>query len=253
MNAILVRLASAAVLLALTTAPAGAGERPVVVELFTSEGCSSCPPADRVLAELVERDGLLPLSFHVTYWDRLGWPDSLGLEDASERQRRYASAMGRGRVYTPQMVIEGRAELVGSRRGAVHEVIALLQERLRPGPVLAVEGARLKVGAGAGPGILWLLAFDHRHDVRIQRGENAGRTITYRNVVRSLRQLARWDGEPLEVALPLAELEAAGRDALAVLLQVPDEGPILGAVRLDLGRPADQSVSSAIDSSSSPK
>jgi hypothetical protein len=126
--------------------PGSAAESaPVVVELFTSQGCSSCPPADRLLGELAQRDGVLPLSFHVTYWDRLGWPDTFGLEASTRRQNDYADWLRLGTMYTPQMVIGGRIDVVGSSRGRVLEAIDLLGRQGEAGPELTVAGDRLTV------------------------------------------------------------------------------------------------------------
>ena len=120
----------------------------LVVELFTSQGCNSCPPADELLGELARRSDVLPLSFHVTYWDRLGWPDTFGLEDGTRRQELYAKWLGLSRVYTPQMVIGGRIDVVGSARGRVLDAIELLRDHAPAGPELTVTGDRLSIGPG---------------------------------------------------------------------------------------------------------
>ena len=220
----------------LSDAPRATAEpAPVVVELFTSQGCNSCPPADRLLGELARRDDVLPLSFHVTYWDRLGWPDTFGLERSTQRQGRYADWLGLDRVYTPQMVIGGRIDVVGSARGRVLEAISLLQRHARPGPQLTIVGDRLAVSGGEhGAAAIWLVAFDEQHDVAIERGENRGRTLRYHHVVRELNWLGEWHGRPLEVALPLAALSADGRDGAAILVQQLSDGAILAAARLTL-------------------
>jgi hypothetical protein len=217
------------------TQSATAEPGPVVVELFTSQGCNSCPPADRLLGELADRDDVLPLSFHVTYWDRLGWPDTFGLEGSTQRQEGYADWLGLNRVYTPQMVIGGRIDVVGSARGRVLEAIELLHSHAEPGPQLAVTGDRLAVGAGSrDDATVWLIAFDDHHDVAIERGENRGRTIRYRNVVRKILDLGAWDGRATTLRLPLERLAAGGRDAVAVLVQREADGAILAAERVDL-------------------
>jgi hypothetical protein len=214
---------------------AAAEPGPVVVELFTSQGCSSCPPADRLLGELARREEVLPLSFHVTYWDRLGWPDTFGLEDSTRRQEVYADWFGQDRPYTPQMVIGGRIDVVGSARGRVLEAIGLLRSHAVPGPELSVAGDRLSVGPGEREdAAIWLIAFDGHHDVAIERGENRGRTLRYHHVVRELTRLARWDGRALDIALPLARLQAAGRAGAAVLVQRLSDGAILAALPLAL-------------------
>lgn len=218
--------------------PASAAQpAPVVVELFTSQGCNSCPPADRLLGELTGRNDVLPLSFHVTYWDRLGWPDTFGLEDSTRRQQMYADWLGLGRVYTPQMVIGGRIDVVGGSRGRVLEAIELLQSHAGPGPELTIAGDRLSVSAGdRDDAAIWLVAFDDYHDVAIERGENRGKTLRYHHVVRELTRLAYWHGRALEIALPLARLDAAARAGAAILMQRLSDGAILAATRIDLSR-----------------
>jgi hypothetical protein len=210
---------------------------PVVVELFTSQGCNSCPPADRLLGELARRDGVLPLSFHVTYWDRLGWPDTFGLEDSTRRQEVYADRLGQDRLYTPQMVIGGRIDVVGSERGRVLEAIELLRSHGEVGPELTVAGDRLSVSGGdQGDAAIWLIGFDDHHDVAVERGENRGRTLRYHHVVRELTRLAHWHGRALEVELPLARLGTAGRDGAAILVQRLHDGAILAAVHVRLAQ-----------------
>jgi hypothetical protein len=214
---------------------AAAEPAPVVVELFTSQGCNSCPPADRLLGELAERDGVLPLSFHITYWDRLGWPDTFGLEVSTRRQQLYADWLGLDRLYTPQMVIGGRLDVVGSARGRVLEAIELLRSHRQPGPELSVAGDRLSVSAGdQDEAAIWLIAFDDHHDVAVERGENRGRTLRYHHVVRELTRLAHWDGRALNVELPLARLAAAGRAGAVILVQRLSDGVILAAARVRL-------------------
>jgi len=208
---------------------------PVVVELFTSQGCDSCPPADRLLGELATRDDVLPLSFHVTYWDRLGWPDTFGLEASTRRQGDYADSLGRRGVYTPQMVIGGRLDAVGSQRRRVLEAIELLQSHPEPGPALAIEDGELRLAAGdQGACTLWLIGFDRAHDVTIERGENRGRTLRYHNVVREIERLGRWAGAASTFELPLARYAAAGRAGLAVVVQRDADRAILTAARIDL-------------------
>ena len=197
----------------------------VVVELFTSQGCSSCPPADAVLVELTQRPNVLPLGFHVDYWDRLGWRDPFSSPAATARQQSYARALGLPGVYTPQVVINGRHEAVGSDRETIDTVVAA-STRMAVQAAIAVEGNALtiKVGTGQGQGRLWLLTFDRQHETSIERGENAGRTIVNVNVVRSLVPVGSWSGSPLVLSLPLPSM---GSDA-TILLQGTD-GRILGA------------------------
>jgi hypothetical protein len=216
-------------------AGAAAEPAPVVVELFTSQGCSSCPPADRLLGELARRDDVLPLSFHVTYWDRLGWPDTFGLEEGTRRQETYAGWLRSGRVYTPQMVIGGRIDVVGGSRGRVLDAVELLARHGATGPALTIAGDRVTVAGGqAADAAVWLVAFDHRHDVAIERGENRGRTLSYHNVVRELTRLGDWHGREVELDLPLTRLGTDGRDGAAILVQRLSDGAILAAAWVSL-------------------
>lgn len=222
-------LAVALVLLAMGTASAGpTQEAPVVVELFTSQGCSSCPPADAFLTDLArQRRDVLPLAFHVTYWDYLGWKDPYSLDAATARQRAYARYLGDDGVYTPQMVVDGATGFVGSSRSRGLEAIAGAVRK----PVavsLARDGANflITVGDGTGHGQVLLVGFDPAHETRIGRGENGGRTLTESNIVRSLTPVGAWAGS----ALALRSMPAAG-EGFAVLLQAED-GRIIGAARL---------------------
>jgi hypothetical protein len=208
---------------------------PIVVELFTSQGCNSCPPADAVLGELAGRDDVLPLSFHVTYWYRLGWPDSFGLAASTRRQEVYADSLGRRSLYTPQMVVGGRLDAVGSQRRRVLEAIELLQSHPEPGPAITITNRELILPAGdQGACTIWLIGFDRAHDVAIERGENRGRRLRYHNVVRTIERLGRWTGAARTFELPLARQAAEGRGGLAILVQRDEDGAILTAARIDL-------------------
>ncbi|WP_019903602.1 DUF1223 domain-containing protein [Methylobacterium sp. 77] len=212
--------------------PAGAQARPVVVELFTSQGCSSCPPAEALLGELAGRADLLPLGFHVTYWDDLGWKDTASFQGATDRQATYAGRLGQGN-FTPQLVIDGRRSVVGSRRAEAASAVAQAKAEIGSETDVAVSrrNGRLsvKVGSGKGSAQVILVGFDRSLRTPVARGENSGRTIAQANVVRSLRTIGTWSGEPLQ----LSEAIPAGQD-VAVIVQQPD-GRILGAARLTPG------------------
>jgi hypothetical protein len=217
----------------LTPFAATAAERPVVVELFTSQGCSSCPPANAYLNELArERRDVLALAFHVTYWDRLGWKDPFSLEAATDRQARYGHRFGDG-SYTPEIVVDGLSSHVGSYRA---EIGAAIEQRKRDGRTGAAidirnDGDRLliDIGSGQGSGKILLVGFDHDHKTAIRRGENSGRTFQESNVVRSIRAVGDWKGAPLRISETFPE----GQEA-AVLIEAPD-GRIVGAARLQGG------------------
>ena len=209
-----------------SVAPATAGPRHVV-ELFTSQGCSSCPPADAVLADLSRKSDLLALGFHVDYWDSLGWKDTLGAPAHSARQRAYAAARGDGQVYTPQAVVDGRGLTVGSNGKAIDRM--MLETPL---PVaIDIAGDRVSVAGGTGSGSLWRVDYTGAAKVPIGRGENSGRTVTYVNAVRGMTLIGQWSGNA--ATYPLGACGSArGSDACAVILQAGDQrrpGPILGA------------------------
>ncbi len=211
-----------------------------VVELYTSQGCSSCPPADAGLVELARDPEVLALGFHVDYWDYLGWTDTLGSAAHSQRQRRYAAAMGERTVYTPQAIVNGRSHINGARTGIVRDKIGNYAGG-GMGLDIAVDverrDDRIAIGVGRGakqPGIdciMTLVFFSARTPVEIMRGENAGRTMTYANAVRGMQTLGMWDGHPFEVQLPIDKLDDHEADSCAVLVQMQTADGLPGAIR----------------------
>jgi hypothetical protein len=202
-------------------------QRPTVIELYTSQGCSSCPPADALLTDLARTDPtLLALDLHVTYWDRLGWKDPFSLPAATLRQQQFSQRLGLDTVYTPQLVVDGHFEAVGSDRAAVRQAIERARAASATVPVALTAtptGLHIHAGAGTGRGMLLLAGFDRQHTTPIGRGENSGRTLTETNIVRSISPAATWSGAGLDLDLPRPEGER-----VAVLLQSED-GRILGA------------------------
>ena len=215
---------------------ADAQDSPVVVELFTSEGCSSCPPADAFLTDLArERTDVLPLAFHVTYWNYLGWKDPYSFDAATTRQRDYARWLGEDGVYTPQMVVDGATGFVGSDRAQGSGIIAAAARK--PVPVSVArdgEALLIRVGAGTGQAEVLLVGFDPSHETPVGRGESSGRTLLESNIVRSLTPVGAWSGPAVE----LRHAPPAGTD-FAVLVQRAD-GRIIGAGRLGWGGAAGQ-------------
>jgi hypothetical protein len=210
-----------------------AGERPVVVELFTSQGCSSCPPANAFLNEISRaRSDVLPLAFHVTYWDRLGWKDPFSLEAATMRQDSYGHRFGDG-SYTPEMVVDGMVGLVGSHRDEVNAAIEYAKRGQHTATDVKVDKAgedvAIRIGSGVGRGRVLLIGFDHEHTTKISRGENGGRTLAESNIVRSIRPIGEWFGKTLEISEQFSE----GQD-VAVVIESADGG-IVGAGRLSGG------------------
>lgn len=215
------------------------GVEPVVVELYTSQGCSSCPPADALLGELAARDDVIALSLHVDYWDYIGWKDTFASMATTSRQRAYGRALKSRYIYTPEMIIDGRKDVVGSRRQDVESLIA--EAASRPKPVKLrfedVNGGRVVIPAGHAPeggASVWLAIYDGSHEVPIGRGENGGRSLVYHNVVRELEQIGAWNGEELIIPVDLADAAARGRAGCAVIVQQGRVGPVLGAIKMDL-------------------
>lgn len=208
-----------------------AGPAQVVVELYTSQGCSSCPPADAALAALAKRDDVIPLALHVDYWDYIGWKDTFADGAYANRQRAYARAAGARTVYTPQMIVGGMDHLVGAHRDKLDVIIRRVAARpARVALSLERSGGRVKIDAVALTQIapatfVQLVRFSPLEHVEIRRGENAGRTIEYANVVTEWRRVAEWDGRaPLSM-----EVEVRGDAPVVVIVQEPGPGPILAA------------------------
>jgi hypothetical protein len=204
--------------------PAFAQSRPVVVELFTSQGCSSCPPADAVLAELATRKDVIALGFHVDYWDGLGWKDPLSAPGATARQNDYAVQFRRNEVYTPQIVVDGQRELVGSHREAVLRAVQEAQPQSIAPVTIAADGRSVSIGPGTGEGRILIVRYIRSRSDAIQRGENAGHLSHDVNGVEALRTAGEWKGQSINV--PVEPLEPG--HGIAVLVQ-GDDGRILGA------------------------
>ena len=213
---------------------AAAQQNPVVVELYTSQGCSSCPPADAMMHDLATRDDVIALALHVDYWDYIGWTDEFADPAHGARQKNYASVAGDRMVYTPQMVIGGRDHVVGNKPMTVADTIREhLDARSGVRVDLRRSGGRLIIAASAedavaGPFVIQLVRFDPERTVSISRGENAGRTLSYANVVTEWRVIANWPGEDdWRAQVPLS-----GGDEAAVIVQRPGPGEIVAAAKL---------------------
>lgn len=226
----------------------------VVVELFTSQGCSSCPPANEFLGELAERKGLLALSFHVDYWNYMGWKDPYSSPQMTQRQRAYLPNLGQRYVFTPQMVIDGTAQGEGASRSKIEALLVEARKDIDKKLLIKVSRGginEVKVGLPARKmmdkkpadpaappmmktATLWLVAYDNKHVTEVLKGENSGRTMNTYNVVRALKPAATWQGKPMDVVINLAEEIAAGYQNCAVLLQAGDGGRIIAAARLPM-------------------
>ena len=215
--------------------PAPAQPR-AVVELFTSQGCSSCPPADRLLGELAKDSSLVALTLPVDYWDYLGWKDTLASPKHSLRQRGYSAARGDREVYTPQVVVNGVAHVLGSDKAAIERAIASSSGKAMTVPVtLTSAGDKLTVSVPETAGVrgaIWLCGVATTVPVAVGRGENSGRSLTYHNVGRRWLKVGDWDGKAQSWTVPVSDLKADGVDMAAALLQggsAEKPGPMLGA------------------------
>jgi hypothetical protein len=208
---------------------------PAVVELYTSQGCSSCPPADAVLGELAQMPNIVALAFHVAYWDNIGWPDHFALPIAIERQHRYVETLGLSSAFTPQAVVDGRGSFVGSDKRRI--LAAVLEPRdtipieliLANGELMVTLPAR-QVRAGYEVN---LAAYLPQAQTPVKRGENSGRTLTEFNIVRQFRTLGSWNGREALFRVPLDAIPADATH-VAVLLQRSDQGPIAGSATVAL-------------------
>ncbi|MEL7114069.1 MAG: DUF1223 domain-containing protein [Pseudomonadota bacterium] len=227
------RLAAALILAAGLPLAGQTGERVVVVELYTSQGCSSCPPADALLGELSARDDVIPLALHVDYWDYIGWKDEFADPAHTERQKKYAYASGQRTIYTPQMIVGGLDHVVGYKpmqlakfiqtHSAVPEPVAIALTRDGGSLTIAIPAAD-----GLGETVVQLVRYTPKANVEIRRGENRGRTLAYHNIVNELRVIADWDG----TAAFQQTMDVSGDAPIVVFLQAAGHGPILAAARL---------------------
>jgi hypothetical protein len=226
----------------LVSAPALAGDNktihPVVVELYTSQGCNDCPPADRILAEIAQRRDVIALTFPITYWDMLGWKDTFATEANTERQRAYAKAMNHSGIYTPQVIVDGVEDVIGSRRD---KVLAAIARRAAANvkayniPIaIAASDERIEIAIAGVPrhervdARVWVMQTRSRARVNVEDGENQGKTLFYANIVRRIKEVGFWNGGPLTIDLPYP-VRADDHDGLVVLLQSKRYGAIIGA------------------------
>ncbi len=205
----------------------------MLVELFTSQGCSSCPPADALLEKLRAMKGVVAISYHVDYWDYLGWKDTLASPEFSQRQYDYAKARGDMDVYTPQMIVGGRHHFVGSKSAVVLDAIE--EARAAPAGVemaLRDKGSMIEVEIGARAGaeeaMVWLMPILPNTTVKILKGEIAGQDIAYHNVVRKIAPAGMWNGDAKTLSLPKDGVLTPECKGCVALLQQGKAGPILG-------------------------
>jgi hypothetical protein len=208
-------------------------EQGVVVELYTSQGCSFCPPADELMAEISDMPGVIGLALHVDYWDYIGWKDTFGQAKFTERQRNYAHASGDKMIYTPQIIVDGGARLVGNEPAAVSRAIAAAAKAARPITLsLAREGGKVVISGTTRQALpagttVQVVRYVDQQNVEIERGENAGLTMAYHNIVTSWQKVGDWSG-----AGPLNMVAEVGSGPVVVLVQSAGPREVLAAARL---------------------
>lgn len=205
---------------------AATADTPIVVELYQSQGCSSCPPANAAVNAVADQPGIIALSFAVTYWDRLGWKDVFADKSYTQRQYDYAHALGNPNVYTPQIVINGKTALTGIRKGELSTALRSAKP-IADGPKVEILPDAVRVGAGTGTANIWLVSYDPRiQNVAIRSGENNGRTLPHKNIVRSLTKLGVWSGSSTRLKRPMTSQKGLKN---VVLVQRQGAGPIIAA------------------------
>lgn len=223
-----------------------AGERRpgprAVIELFTSQGCSDCPAADKLLKQFIDRGDIVGLTLPVDYWDYLGWKDTLAGARNAERQRQYAERFGIGTVYTPQAVVNGAIEVVGSSESEIDRAIRATETALASSRVpvhfwhygnsIIIETGSARNDMEPKEATIWLAVVQKSAQVAVKAGENAGKTLTYYNVVRELTPVSVWNGRPATIRLARAAIMRPETEELVVLIQEANSGPIIGAARL---------------------
>jgi hypothetical protein len=215
------------------------GDGPWSVELFTSQGCNSCPPADAFLGRLAKRPDIVALSFHVDYWDYIGWKDPFASRETTERQRGYARTLKQRYVYTPEMVVDGIGHDTGREPGPIEALLAKAQrlspKRATPELARTIGGPlTIKLAAFAlerGPADVTLAIYDRRNNTPVASGENQGRTLENFNIVRQLELVSRWDGSPASWTIAADRIQPA--QGVAVLVQRADYGPVIGCNKLE--------------------
>ena len=217
---------------------------PVVIELFTSQGCSDCPAADRIVTELSKRKDVLALSLPITYWDMLGWKDTFATEANTYRQKSYAKTMNRSGIYTPQIIVDGKIDVVGNRRDRVMSAIADRHSQIATEQpvnlVLGIASGRIEIAIPAAArakektlATIWVMRTLSNATVNVQQGENKNHQLAYANLVRELHRAGEWTGEAMKIDVPITTGKSK-HDGVAVVLQNHDYGQILAAAMIKL-------------------
>jgi hypothetical protein len=221
------------------------GSHPVVIELFTSQGCSDCPAADRIVSELAKRKDVLALSFPITYWDMLGWKDTFATEANTYRQKSYAKTMNRSGIYTPQVIIDGKVDVVGNQRDRVMSAISSRQTQIaNEAPInlaLGIASGRVEIAIPAAASrakdkplaTIWVMRTLSSGSVNVQQGENKNHLLSYANLVRELHRAGEWTGEAMKIDVPITTGKSK-HDGVAVVLQSHDYGEVIAAAMIKL-------------------
>jgi hypothetical protein len=210
---------------------AQAAKTPVLVELFTSQGCSSCPAADSLMGEMAKRNDLIIVSENVDYWDYLGWKDTLARPEYTKRQMDYAKSRGDGDVYTPQVVVNGSLHAVGSQKSSVEAAIAKAQQA---DVAIGLDATKDEVvinvpdGDGSWHGTLWIMAIEDRVDVKVERGENSGQSLSYHNIVRQMTPAGMYKGKAMSLVLPRDTVASHQASRCVAVLQEGMTGQVRG-------------------------
>ena len=220
------------------------GSHPIVIELFTSQGCSDCPAADRIVAELAKRTDVLALSLPITYWDMLGWKDTFATEANTYRQKAYAKTMNRSGIYTPQVIVDGKVDVVGNQRDRVLSAISNRQTQIATEPPinlsLGIASGRVEISIPAAPrakskplATIWVMRTLSSGSVNVQQGENKNHLLSYANLVRELHRAGEWTGDAMKIDVPIATGKSK-HDGVAVVLQSHDYGEVIAAAMIKL-------------------
>lgn len=214
----------------------------VVVELFTSQGCNLCPPADDILAEFSKKENILALSYSVDYWNYLGWEDTLAKPECTIRQKKYNITLGKNGVYTPQMIIQGDHDVIGSRLDLINNLVDTARRNARehqltePEIIFDLTGDMIDLSiSGRGnesSATIWIIGYDYEKTVNIKRGELGGQIRKYHNVVQAIKRIGSWTGKDIKLTLSRQDIGESEYDAYALLLQAHETGPIIAAAKL---------------------
>ena len=228
---------------------ADSDSQPVLAELFTSQGCSSCPEADQIWSDLQKRNDVIALSFNIDYWDYIGWKDTLARHENTLRQQAYAKAMPSRQVYTPQVIVDGVDDVVGNERAKLvsaidRRVAGSRGKRLPVSLTVAGNVVHVRIGAGTAgePAVIWVAHTSASKSVKVTRGENSGHVMTYTNVVRDFVQAGTWSGQAMAIDVPARGAAPAESDGVAVWVQAGSHGQVLGAAQVRLAAPSVGSV-----------